>query len=156
MDSEEAVDAASTTPKGPTEAEPENKAEPEKAEPKDRPKAKGKVQGEAARPAIPAQAERFTQVQESPEFGELRRAHRSFAFPLTLAFVAWYLLYVLLSNYAGGFMGTRVAGNVNVALVLGLAQFLTTFLIAWWYSRHAAAQLDPRAEALKAQLEAGE
>ncbi|MFF4405342.1 DUF485 domain-containing protein [Streptomyces sp. NPDC002536] len=105
---------------------------------------------------MPAQAERFTQVQESPEFGELRRAHRSFAFPLTLAFVAWYLLYVLLSNYAGGFMGTRVAGNVNVALVLGLAQFLTTFLIAWWYSRHAAAQLDPRAEALKAQLEAGE
>ncbi|MCC2279177.1 DUF485 domain-containing protein [Streptomyces morookaense] len=105
---------------------------------------------------MPAQPERFTQVQESPEFGELRRAHRSFAFPLTLAFVAWYLLYVLLSNYAGGFMGTRVAGNINVALVLGLAQFLTTFLIAWWYSRHAAAQLDPRAEALKARLEAGE
>ncbi|MET7921983.1 hypothetical protein ABZU45_40645, partial [Streptomyces avermitilis] len=32
-------------------------------------------------------------------------------------------LYVLLSNYAGGFMGTKLFGNVNVALVLGLAHF---------------------------------
>ncbi|MEU8824008.1 DUF485 domain-containing protein [Streptomyces sp. NPDC048636] len=95
----------------------------------------------------------YTEVQTSAEFGELRGAHRSFAFPLTVAFISWYLLYVLLSNYAGGFMGTKVVGNINVALVFGLAQFLTTFLIAWWYSRHAAAKLDPRAEAIKARLE---
>ncbi|MEV6808558.1 DUF485 domain-containing protein [Streptomyces sp. NPDC017248] len=99
--------------------------------------------------------EEFTEVQHSAEFGELRRAHRSFAFPLTIAFAAWYLLYVLLSNYAGGFMGTKVAGNVNVALVLGLAQFLTTFLIAWWYARHAAAKLDPKAAAIKSRMEDG-
>jgi uncharacterized membrane protein (DUF485 family) len=92
-------------------------------------------------------------MQESAEFAELRRAHRSFAFPLTIAFIAWYLLYVLLSNYAGGFMGSKVVGNINVALVLGLAQFLTTFLIAWFYARHAARQLDPRAEAIKARME---
>lgn len=94
-------------------------------------------------------------MQQSAEFGELRRAYRSFAFPLTVAFIAWYLLYVLLSNYAGGFMGTKVAGNINVALVLGLAQFLTTFLIAWWYARHAAAELDPKAEAIKTRMEGG-
>ncbi|MET8581872.1 DUF485 domain-containing protein [Streptomyces collinus] len=99
--------------------------------------------------------EEFTEVQQSAEFGQLRRSHRSFAFPLTIGFIAWYLLYVLLSNYAGGFMGTKVAGNVNVALVLGLAQFLTTFLIAWWYARHAAADLDPKAEAIKSRMEGG-
>ncbi|UJB41348.1 DUF485 domain-containing protein [Streptomyces sp. A1-5] len=95
----------------------------------------------------------YSQVQSSPEFTELRRTHRSFAFPLTLAFVLWYLGYVLLSSYAGDFMATRVAGHLNVALVLGIAQFVTTFLIAWWYSRHAAARLDPRAQAIKARLE---
>ncbi|CAM5711281.1 DUF485 domain-containing protein [Streptomyces purpurascens] len=99
--------------------------------------------------------EEFTEVQESAEFGELRRSYRSFAFPLTVAFIAWYLLYVLLSNYAGGFMGTKLFGNINVALVLGVAQFLTTFLIAWWYSRHAAAKLDPKAEAIKSRMEGG-
>lgn len=95
----------------------------------------------------------YTEVQQSEEFGALRTAHRSFAFPLTVAFVVWYLLYVMLSNYAGGFMGTKVTGNLNVAFVLGLAQFVTTFVIAWWYSRHAAARLDPKAEAIKSRLE---
>ncbi|MET9296368.1 DUF485 domain-containing protein [Streptomyces sp. NPDC003077] len=95
----------------------------------------------------------FPRVQASAEFTELRRSYRSFAFPLTIAFVLWYLLYVLLSSYAGDFMATKLFGNINVALVLGLAQFLTTFLIAWWYSRHAAAKLDPKAEAIKSRLE---
>ncbi|MEU8570945.1 DUF485 domain-containing protein [Streptomyces pathocidini] len=97
--------------------------------------------------------ESYREVQESPEFGELRHAYRSFAFPLTVAFITWYLLYVLLSNYAGGFMGTKVLGNLNIAFVFGIAQFLSTFLIAWWYSRHAATKLDPRAEAIKTRLE---
>ncbi|MER5663577.1 DUF485 domain-containing protein [Streptomyces mirabilis] len=105
-----------------------------------------------ADPRLPS-TEQFIEVQESAEFAELRRSHRSFAFPLTVAFIAWYLLYVLLSNYAGDFMGTQVVGNINVALVLGLAQFLTTFLIAWWYSRYAAAKLDPKGEAIKSRLE---
>jgi uncharacterized membrane protein (DUF485 family) len=97
--------------------------------------------------------EPYRDVQVSPEFGELRHAYRSFTFPLTVAFITWYLLYVLLSNYASGFMGTKVLGHINVALVLGVAQFVTTFLIAWWYSRHAAAKLDPKAEAIKSRLE---
>ncbi|WP_310727302.1 DUF485 domain-containing protein [Streptomyces sp. N2A] len=97
----------------------------------------------------------YPQVQSSAEFDELRRAHRSFAFPLTAAFIVWYLVYVVLSSYAGGFMATKVVGHLNVAFVLGLAQFVTTFLIAWWYSRHAARRLDPRAEAIKSRLEAG-
>ncbi|MFH9980620.1 DUF485 domain-containing protein [Streptomyces sp. NPDC017179] len=97
--------------------------------------------------------EEFVAVRDSAEFDELRRSYRSFAFPLTVAFTAWYLLYVLLSNYAGDFMGTRLFGNINVALALGLAQFLTTFLIAWWYARHAAAKLDPKAEAIKSRME---
>ncbi|GAA3108155.1 DUF485 domain-containing protein [Streptomyces rectiviolaceus] len=110
--------------------------------------------GETPVPYAPTTAE-FLEEQASPEFGELRKAHRSFAFPLTVAFIVWYLAYVLLSNYAGDLMGTKLFGNINVALVLGLAQFLTTFLIAWFYSRHANAKLDPKAEAIKSRLEGG-
>lgn len=54
-----------------------------------------------------------------------------------------------------GFMGTKLFGNINVAFVFGIAQFVTTFLIAWWYSRHAAAKLDPKAEAIKTRMEGG-
>lgn len=52
-------------------------------------------------------------------------------------------------------MDTKVVGNINVALVLGLAQFLTTFLIAWWYARYSAAKLDPKAAAIKSRMEDG-
>jgi uncharacterized membrane protein (DUF485 family) len=99
--------------------------------------------------------EEFVAVQESADFGELRRSYRSFAFPLTGAFIAWYLMYVLLSNYAGDFMGTKLFGNINIAFVLGIAQFVTTFLIAWSYARHAGAKLDPKAEAIKNRMEGG-
>ncbi|MEU2433955.1 DUF485 domain-containing protein [Streptomyces sp. NPDC007861] len=110
---------------------------------------------EGGRDTSPAQptTEEFVEEQESAEFGELRRSYRSFAFPLTVAFIAWYLLYVLLSNYAGGFMGTKLVGNINVAFGFGLAQFATTFLIAWFYARHAADKLDPKAEAIKSRME---
>ncbi|MEV7543399.1 DUF485 domain-containing protein [Streptomyces sp. NPDC089915] len=111
--------------------------------------------GGAGPAPAPVSPEEFARVQQSPEFAELRHSYRSFAFPLTVAFIAWYLLYVLLSNYAGGFMGTKLFGNINVALVLGLAQFATTFLIAWLYSRHANAKLDPKARAIKNGLEGG-
>ncbi|WP_406389170.1 DUF485 domain-containing protein [Streptomyces sp. NBC_00887] len=104
-------------------------------------------------PAQPT-TEAFLEVQKSAEFAELRRSQRSFAFPLTVGFIAWYLLYVLLSSYAGDFMGTVVVANFNVAFVFGLAQFATTFLIAWLYSRHASAKLDPKAEAIKSRMEA--
>ncbi|MQY11397.1 hypothetical protein SRB5_15130 [Streptomyces sp. RB5] len=96
----------------------------------------------------------YVRMQESEDFAELRRRFRTFAFPVTIGFTAWYLLYVLLSNYAGDFMAKKLFGNINVAFVLGLAQFLTTFLIAWWYARHANAKFDPEADRLRAVVEA--
>ena len=93
-------------------------------------------------------AERYLAVQRSDEFVGLRRALRSFVFPMTVAFFLWYALYVILSAYARGFMGTKLIGNINVALVFGLLQFVTTFLLAWLYSRFSASRLDPLAAQL--------
>jgi uncharacterized membrane protein (DUF485 family) len=50
-------------------------------------------------------------------------------------------------------MGTKLVGHINVAFVLGIAQFVTTFLIAWWYARYSAANLDPKGEAIKSRME---
>ena len=104
-------------------------------------------------PPGPPDEDRYSEVQAGPEFAELRRSFRNFAFPLTVGFVSWYLLYVLLSNYAGGFMDAKVVGHINVALVMGLLQFLTTFVIAWLYARYANSALDPRADAIRESLE---
>ncbi|MFE4514816.1 DUF485 domain-containing protein [Kitasatospora sp. NPDC056783] len=88
-------------------------------------------------------------IDDSAEFRTLRRSFRSFAFPVTIGFVLWYLLYVLLSCYAPGLMRTKVVGHVNVALVLGLLQFATTFVIAAWYARYADRRIDPSAAAIR-------
>ena len=97
--------------------------------------------------------EEYRQAQDSPEFTELRRRFRSFAVPMTVAFLAWYLLYVLLSTYAPGFMATQVFGNVNIGLLLGLGQFVTTFLITQLYVRHAGRSTDPVADEMRNRLE---
>jgi uncharacterized membrane protein (DUF485 family) len=92
-------------------------------------------------------------MQQSDEFAGLRHRLRSFVFPTTIGFFLWYALYVLLSAYARGFLGLKIIGNINVALILGLLQFVSTFLIAWFYSRYAAAKLDPTADSIRAELE---
>lgn len=100
--------------------------------------------------------ERYRAVQDSAEFGRLRHTARSFVFPMTVAFFLWYALYVLLSAYARGFMSAKIIGNINVALILGLLQFVSTFLIAWYYSRYAARKIDPLADKIRAELSAGD
>jgi uncharacterized membrane protein (DUF485 family) len=96
--------------------------------------------------------ERYLAVQRSDEFARLRKTLRGFIFPMTVAFFLWYALYVLLSAYARGFMSTKLIGNINVALLLGLLQFVTTFLIAWYYSRFAANKVDPIADKIAREL----
>ncbi|MGY1704126.1 DUF485 domain-containing protein [Geodermatophilus sp. SYSU D00697] len=97
--------------------------------------------------------EEYEEAQASPEFAELRRRFRRFAFPMTVAFLAWYLLYVLLSTYAPDLMSTPVFGNVNLGILLGLAQFVTTFVITHLYVAHADRRTDPIADEMRERLE---
>nr|WP_216652315.1 DUF485 domain-containing protein [Nocardioides sp. zg-1308] len=94
-------------------------------------------------------------MHATPEFAELRRRYRGFVFPATVAFLVWYLLYVILSNWAGDFMSTQVVGNINVALVFGLLQFVTTFGLAYMYARFSQSKLDPLARQLDADYRKG-
>jgi uncharacterized membrane protein (DUF485 family) len=96
--------------------------------------------------------DRYLAVQRSDEFVGLRRALRRFVFPMTVAFFLWYALYVILCAYARDFMSIKVFGHINVALIFGLLQFVTTFVIAWLYSRYAEKNLDPVADRIKAEM----
>jgi uncharacterized membrane protein (DUF485 family) len=95
----------------------------------------------------------YAELAASDDFKELRRRYRAFVFPWTIAFLVWYLLFVALSNWAPDFMGTKVLGNINVGLVMGLLQFATTFGIAYLYSKHAARSFDPLADSLNAEYD---
>ncbi|MBD7956421.1 DUF485 domain-containing protein [Microbacterium sp. Sa4CUA7] len=98
----------------------------------------------------------YIAVEESPPFRNLKRSHRSFVFPLAIAFLLWYFVYVLLSSFAPDFMSQRVFGETTVGLVFGLGQFVTTFAITMTYVWYANRKLDPQSQAIREQLEAQE
>jgi uncharacterized membrane protein (DUF485 family) len=98
----------------------------------------------------------FQEVQQTERFKELRKRHRSFVFPMAIAFLLWYFAYVLLADYAVGFMSTKVWGNINVGLILGLLQFVSTFGITAWYVSYSNRRLDPIALEIRGEIEGRE
>ena len=94
-------------------------------------------------------------AHQSTEFRELRTRLRRFVFPMTVLFLLWYLLYVLLADYAHGFMSTKLFGNITVGLVFGLLQFVSTFVITGLYVRYANRKRDPVADEIRAGIEGG-
>jgi uncharacterized membrane protein (DUF485 family) len=107
---------------------------------------------DAAEPPGGDLAARSVAMHTDPRFEELRRRLLRFVVPMTFAFLAWYLLYVVMSAYARDMMSTKLVGSVNVALVFGLLQFVSTFGIAIWYARYASRRLDPLSEELRGEL----
>lgn len=97
----------------------------------------------------------FDQIYNSPEFNELRRRFQRLVFPLVAAFLAWYFLYVVCATYANDFMAEELVGRINVGLVFGLLQFVSTFGIAYLYAKRAETEIDGRSTALRERWEAG-
>ncbi|GAA4918950.1 uncharacterized membrane protein (DUF485 family) [Actinomycetospora succinea] len=96
----------------------------------------------------------YQEVQRSPEFASLRKRWRGFIFTMSAVFLAWFLVYVLLSDFAHGVVDTRLGStNFTVGLLLGLLQFVSTFAIATIYVRFANRNLDDDAEALRRRVE---
>jgi uncharacterized membrane protein (DUF485 family) len=98
----------------------------------------------------------FKKVQSAKRFHELRKRHRSFVFPMAVAFLLWYFAYVLLADYAAGFMSIKVWGNINIGLIMGLLQFVSTFAITGWYVSYSNRKLDPIAAEIRHEIEGHE
>ncbi|MGI8716588.1 MAG: DUF485 domain-containing protein [Lapillicoccus sp.] len=101
-------------------------------------------------------AARYLEVQQSEEFGNLRRRFRRFVFPMTALFLAWYFLYVLCAAFLPDFMATKVWGNINIGLIFGLLQFVSTFAITVAYVRWADRNFDTAAAQLCDRMEGGQ
>ncbi|WP_150236923.1 DUF485 domain-containing protein [Nocardiopsis quinghaiensis] len=100
----------------------------------------------------PITREAYVAMHGDPRFVELKKRLYAFVFPMSIAFLAWYLLYVLMSAFGRDVMGVVLFGNVNVALVFGILQFLSTFGIAVLYTNYARRRLDSQAVELRDEL----
>jgi uncharacterized membrane protein (DUF485 family) len=87
-------------------------------------------------------AQVYLDVQRSAAFQQVRSRYRRFVVPGAAAFLLWYVAYIVAATAAPGWMARPVTGAVNVAMLAGLGQFLSTFLFAWAYARHARLRRD--------------
>ncbi|MEU5520737.1 DUF485 domain-containing protein [Streptomyces sp. NPDC093250] len=96
-----------------------------------------------------AAADVYLEVQRSAAFQEVRSRYRRFVVPAVTVFLAWYVAYVVTATTAPSLMARPVAGAVNLGMLAGLGQFLTTFLLTWAYTRHARLRRDRAALELR-------
>lgn len=95
----------------------------------------------------------YSEIEQLPEFRELRRKTKLFIFPATAFFLAWYLSYVITAAYAPDFMSEPLVGEINVGMVMGLGQFVTTVALTWLYARFAHRKLDPIVNELRDKVD---
>ncbi|MFD7280112.1 DUF485 domain-containing protein [Streptomyces sp. NPDC059862] len=81
----------------------------------------------------------------------LRSAYRWQRRVATLTALGYFVLFLVLSAYAPGFMTSEGIGGLPVGLLLGLAQLPVTCLAIWLYEHTARRRVDPLAERIRHQ-----
>jgi uncharacterized membrane protein (DUF485 family) len=85
------------------------------------------------------------------EFRALLKAKLKFITAATVFFVPYYFALPVLVGYAPALMETKVFGDVNIAYLFALSQFVMVWAVAALYVR-AAGRFDKMAEAILAKL----
>ena len=76
-------------------------------------------------------------IERTPEFRALVRAKRAFIIPATVFFVVYYFALPALVGYWPDLMSARIAGNINLAYLFALSQFVMAWVIMAVYVRRA-------------------
>jgi uncharacterized membrane protein (DUF485 family) len=95
----------------------------------------------------------YVAFENTDRFINLQRRRRRFVIPLAVFFLVWYFAFVIVAAYLPDFMAQKVFGSVNLGIILGLGQFVTTFAITIWYVLFSNRVLDPLGVELRAELE---
>jgi uncharacterized membrane protein (DUF485 family) len=83
----------------------------------------------------------WDRVAESRPFKDLMATKRAFVVPALIFFLVYYFSLPILVGYAPGFMATKVWGNVNLAYLFALSQFVMAWILAGLYV-HASGNFD--------------
>ncbi|CAM5409133.1 hypothetical protein GCM10010256_66880 [Streptomyces coeruleorubidus] len=87
--------------------------------------------------------------RDDADLAALRSAYRLLRRISTLTALGSFVVYVVLSCYAPGLMGSRVTGELSLGMALGILQLVVTFAAVFWYGRSAQRSVDPLARAVR-------
>jgi len=94
-------------------------------------------------------------LEQTDEFRELVRRRFRFVLPATIFFLVYYFLLPLGNGLAPDFMKTRVFGQVNIAYLFALSEFVMAWVLAFLYIRKANGVFDALAAKVRARATGG-
>jgi uncharacterized membrane protein (DUF485 family) len=104
---------------------------------------------------IDGEAVHWEGLEETDEFRQLVRARIRFVLPATIFFLVYYFLLPLGNGLAPGLMKTRVIGEVNIAYLFALSEFVMAWVLAYLYIRKANTVFDSLANKVRARAGKG-
>jgi uncharacterized membrane protein (DUF485 family) len=84
-------------------------------------------------------------LEQSAEFRRLIKAKRNFIIPAVIFFLVYYFALPLSNGLAPKLMNTKVIGNINLAYLFALSEFVMAWALAYVYIRRANRVFDPMA-----------
>ena len=75
--------------------------------------------------------------------------------PMTIIFMVGYIGLTVLAGFAGGLIGTKVIGSVNLGFLLIALNYALSWVLAIVYGRVANDVFDPLAAKAAAEIRAG-
>ena len=87
----------------------------------------------------------WDEIAESKAFRDLMATKKVFIIPAFVFFILYYFALPVLVGYAPHFMATKVIGQINLAYLFALSQFVVAWIIAALYVK-AAGNFDRLAE----------
>ena len=79
----------------------------------------------------------YERIERDPEFRALVAAKIRFVVPATVFFLIYYFALPVLVGYFPGFMETKVIGDINLAYLFALSQFVMAWAVMYFYVRKA-------------------
>jgi uncharacterized membrane protein (DUF485 family) len=112
------------------------------------------AEGAHAEPAA-GESVHWEGLEQTDEFRQLIRARFRFVLPATIFFLVYYFLLPLGNGLAPDLMKTRVVGQINIAYLFALSEFVMAWVLAYLYIRKANTVFDSLAAKVRARAEKG-
>jgi len=114
----------------------------------------GSASNERASQASSASDVNWDAIENAPDFRELVREKRNFIIPATIFFLVYYFGFLVVVGYFPAVVDVNVIGNINLAYLLALSEFVMAWVIVYLYVRRAGT-FDRLASAIASRVKGG-
>jgi uncharacterized membrane protein (DUF485 family) len=109
--------------------------------------------GQKAGHHVLSQAE-WEKLSQDPDFQALYKKKMGFIIPATIFFLVYYFALPISVGYFTNFMETKIIGDINLAYLFALSEFVMAWVITWLYVNQAK-KWDVEAAAIVAKVKGG-